>query len=102
MVLYTVVSCSCSLFSTPRQLHFRPRAGPRPAPAGARECVFPTWVRAPAPARARARAFPIRFCVRSEGGEGRGVLYPPLSQTLSKENSIPTYQRYQAFSFAPA
>ena len=44
-------------------------------------------------ARARARAFP-RFRVRTEGGEEEGVLYPPLSQTLSKENSIPTYQRY--------
>ena len=98
MVLYTVVSCSCSLFSTPRQLHFRPRAGPRPAPAGARECVFPTWVRTPAHARTRARPR-ARARARSPnsvfGSEGEGgVLYPPLSQTLSKENSIPTYQRY--------
>ncbi len=88
MVLYTVVSCSCSLFSTPRQLHFRPRAGPRPAPAGAQECVFPTWVRAPAPARARARtrarararAFPDSvFALK--GGRG-GSVPPSLSDSL--------------------
>ena len=97
MVLYTNVSCPCSQFSTPRQLHFRPRAGPRPAPAGARECVFPTWVRTPAPARTRARAHARArspnsvFAVK---GEEEGVSVPPLSQTLSKENSIPTYQRY--------
>jgi len=39
-VLYTNVSCPCSHFSTPRQPHHRPRAGPGPAPAGARERVF--------------------------------------------------------------
>ncbi len=45
--------------------------------------------RARARAPARARAFP-KFCVRRR----RGGSVPPLSQTLSKENSIPTYQRY--------
>ncbi len=39
-MLYTNVSCPCSHFSTPRQPHHRPRAGPGPAPAGARERVF--------------------------------------------------------------
>ena len=38
MVLYIHVSCSCSHFSTPRQPHFRPRAGPRPARAGTCPC----------------------------------------------------------------
>ena len=42
-------------------------------------------------ARARARSPDSVFALKGEGG---GVLYPPLSQTLSKENSIPTYQRY--------
>ena len=43
-------------------------------------------------ARARARSPDSVFAL--QGGRRRGVSVPPLSQTLSKENSIPTYQRY--------
>ncbi len=103
IVLCVHVSCSCSHFSTPRQPHFRPRAGPGPAPAGARECVFPTWVRTPAPARARAQTRRTRarsvnpvFAVagEEEEEEEEGFPYPLSLWNLSKENSIPTYQRY--------
>ena len=71
-----------------RNVYF-PRGCARPRP------------RAPARARARARArVPQILCSEVRGR--RGVLYPPLSQTLSKENSIPTYLKicWDAETFA--
>ena len=69
---------------------FDPPPAPFPAPSWSRAspgrssgmCIshVGAHARACARPRARARAFP-KFCVRTEGGEG--VLYPPLSQTLS-------------------
>ncbi len=66
----------------------------RPRPE-LRNVYFPRGCARPrprAPARARARV-PQIPCSQWQGGE-EGVSVPPLSQTLSKENSIPTYQRY--------
>ena len=108
-VIILVVFSTCSHFGTPPELPFRVRADPGWAQAGAQECVFPTCVRTPARAPARARA--VAHGVRTEGGgEEEGVPYPPLSQTLSKEYSIPTYlkicwdaemKKHQHFSYSP-
>ena len=83
---------------------FRPPAssisGPELVPGRPRpelgNVYFPRGCARPRPrARARARVpQPLLGAPGRGGGEEEGVLYPPLSQTLSKENSIPTYQRY--------
>ena len=52
-------------------------------------CISHVCAHARAPARARARARGL-FAVKGEGG----VPYPLSLWNLSKENSIPTYQRY--------
>ena len=78
---------------------FDPPPAPFPAPSwsqagpGRSSGMCISHVGAHARARARARSPNSVFAVKG-GEEEEGVLYPPLSQTLSKENSIPTYQRY--------
>ena len=80
---------------------FDPPPAPSPAPSWSQAgpgrssgmCISHVGAHAHARARPRARARSPNsvFAVK---GEEEGVSVPPLSQTLSKENSIPTYQRY--------
>ena len=69
---------------------FDPPPAPFPAPSwsqagpGRSSGMCISHVGAHARARARARAFP-KFCVRSEGGEGRGSVPSSLSDSLLGE-----------------
>ncbi len=81
---------------------FDPPPAPFPAPSWSRAgpgrssgmCIshVGAHARARARPRARTRARSPNSVFAVKGGEGVSV--PPLSQTLSKENSVPTYQRY--------